>query len=53
MECDEVDEDFVTPFSNKSKTKVGKDVVIYENQQVSFVVLIYLVPGRRGIYCLN
>ena len=53
MECDEVDEDFVTLFSNKSETKVGKDLVIYENEQVSFVVLIYLVPSRRGIYCLN
>ncbi|XP_047966778.1 uncharacterized protein LOC125211113 isoform X2 [Salvia hispanica] len=33
MECDEVDEDFVTPFSNKSEPKVGKDLVIYDNEQ--------------------
>ncbi|KAG6405922.1 hypothetical protein SASPL_133516 [Salvia splendens] len=34
MECDEVDEDFVTPFANKSEPKLGKDLVVYANKQL-------------------
>ncbi|KAG6401223.1 hypothetical protein SASPL_138072 [Salvia splendens] len=34
MECDEVDEDFVTTFASKSETKSGKDLVVYANEQV-------------------
>lgn len=48
MECDEVDEDFVTPFANKSEPKLGKDLVVYGNKQVSFVVIIYLVLCSRA-----
>ncbi|KAG6401029.1 hypothetical protein SASPL_137874 [Salvia splendens] len=38
MECDEVDEDFVTPFVNKSEPKLGKDLVVYANEQLYTVV---------------
>ncbi|KAG6436744.1 hypothetical protein SASPL_101646 [Salvia splendens] len=35
MECDEVDEDFVTPFAKKSEPKLGKELVFYTNEQLN------------------
>ncbi|KAG6421895.1 hypothetical protein SASPL_118454 [Salvia splendens] len=34
MECDEVDEDFVTHFAKKSEPKLGKELVVYTNEQL-------------------
>ncbi|KAG6390351.1 hypothetical protein SASPL_148085 [Salvia splendens] len=34
MECDDADEDFVTPFAKKSETKLGKELVVYTNEQL-------------------
>ncbi|KAG6403458.1 hypothetical protein SASPL_135680 [Salvia splendens] len=39
MECDEVDEDFVTPFTDKSEPKLGEALVIYANKQLYTVVM--------------
>ncbi|KAG6415786.1 hypothetical protein SASPL_123204 [Salvia splendens] len=39
MECDVVDEDSVTPFTNKSEPKLGKDLVIHANEQLYTVVM--------------
>ncbi|KAG6418389.1 hypothetical protein SASPL_120593 [Salvia splendens] len=39
IECDVVDEDFVTPFTNKSEPKLGKDLVIHANEQLYTVVM--------------
>ncbi|KAG6403461.1 hypothetical protein SASPL_135683 [Salvia splendens] len=34
MECDDADEDFVTPFAKKSEPKLGKELVVYTNEQL-------------------
>ncbi|KAG6397563.1 hypothetical protein SASPL_143732 [Salvia splendens] len=50
MECDEVDEDFVTPFTNKSEPKLGKALVIYANKQRAVTVSRKLTPDERVMY---
>ncbi|KAG6394651.1 hypothetical protein SASPL_145240 [Salvia splendens] len=50
MECDEVDADFVTPFTNKSEPKLSEALVINANKQRAVTVSLKLTPDERVMY---
>ncbi|KAG6391100.1 hypothetical protein SASPL_148849 [Salvia splendens] len=55
MECDEVDKDFVTPFANKSEPKLGKELVVYTNEQLhdNHKKLMMNVRPKADLRCSN
>ncbi|KAG6437370.1 hypothetical protein SASPL_102285 [Salvia splendens] len=50
MECNDVDEDFVTPFTKKSEPKLGKELVVYTNEQRAVTVSCKLTPDEQVMY---